>query len=315
MLPEHTPDVLRETGSSAEEITAGARYDITNVLLTLAWLGEATLNQLHRICFPGCSLGTAKRVLMQLMKEGYVEQRTWGVSHGIGRHGKPLPRNRPPLRSLTRAGYALIENEAAYPTKPRKPRSALLLNHDSMTTEIVVRIIELGRSVGMSGLWIEHEVQLDPNRSRPVMDAFVVVRLGGAPVPPYQVPWTKDGRMEGERSGRLAIENDRATEGRREIQLKAESYQRAGTKAWMMQYGVFPIPTWVVPTPRRLSDILQWWSGAWPSGRWMMTTDEGLQRDQWIEYQGGRVAAKPLFRQASAAPLEWVPVGEWLGGR
>ncbi|HEU4327940.1 MAG TPA: hypothetical protein VFS21_32690 [Roseiflexaceae bacterium] len=91
--------------------------------------------------------------------------------------------------------------------------------------------------------------------------------------------------------GRLAIENDRDTEGKREIQLKA-AYQQAG------------LPAWVVPSARRLSALLQWWAAAWLGGRWLMTTDAGLQRDQWIEYYDGRVAARPLFWQASAAPLE-----------
>ncbi|GAB4211943.1 MAG: hypothetical protein OHK0022_47130 [Roseiflexaceae bacterium] len=59
----------------------------------------------------------------------------------------------------------------------------------------------------------------------------------------------------------------------------------------------------------------QWWAGAWPGGRWLMTTNAGLQRDQWIEYHNGQVATQPLFRQVSAAPLEWTPVGQWLAGR
>lgn len=46
-----------------------------------------------------------------------------------------------------------------------------------------------------------------------------------------------------------------------------------------------------------------------------MTTNAGLQRDQWIEYHNGQVATQPLFRQVSAAPLEWTPVGQWLAGR
>lgn len=45
-----------------------------------------------------------------------------------------------------------------------------------------------------------------------------------------------------------------------------------------------------------------------------MTTDAGLQRDQWIEYQRGLVATHVLFRQTNAVPLVWVPVGEWLSG-
>ncbi len=314
MLIDNNADVLRQDPETAQPVIS-TRYDIPNVLLTLAWLGEATLSQLHRLCFPGCCLKTAERALVRLQREGYVEYRRWGVADRLTSAGKPHSRTCDALRSLTRAGHGLIHDDPAYPDRLRKARSALLLRHDTMTTEIIVRVIELGRSVGMSSLWTDYEVQLDPARPRPVMDAFVVVRLGGAPVAPFRIPWTKDGRMEGERSGRLAIENDRDTEGKREIQLKAAAYQQAGTPAWVQQYGAFPIPTWVVPSARRLSDILQWWAAAWPGGRWLMTTDAGLQRDQWIEYHDGRVVARTLFRQASAAPPEWTTVGEWLAGR
>lgn len=290
------------------------RYDLINMLLTVSWLGELTREQLQRVCFPQIPPATVRRLLWRVRREDLLEYRTWSVTTRKRRDGRPIPTYRSPLRRLTKAGHALISGEPQYPTRLRTLRSTLLIPHDALVTETVVRIIELGRSVGLSGLWVSYEVQLDPAKTRPVMDAFVVARLGGAAVLPFMVPWTNDVRGTGEKSGRLALEIDRGTEGRREIELKALAYAQAGTPAWVEQYGAFPVPTWVVPSHQRLTNILRWWAEAWPGGRWLMATEAGLQRDQWTEYRQGQVAARALFRQANAAPLVWVPVGEWLAG-
>ena len=120
------------------------------------------------------------------------------------------------------------------------------------------------------------------------------------------------GARADEKSGRLALENDRGTEGRREIEGKAVSYQAAGTPAWLARYGAFPIPTWVAPSAARLRSILAWWAPLWPQGRWFMTTDQAIGSDRWIEFQQGQVCERGLFRTPGAPPPTWLPVADWL---
>ena len=38
------------------------------------------------------------------------------------------------------------------------------------------------------------------------------------------------------------------------------------------------------------------WQEAWPSGKWLITTDERLQQDRWTEYNAGTVRERGLFR-------------------
>jgi hypothetical protein len=157
---------------------------------------------------PQRSLWSARRLLGELRRERSVARRWWARPSGDGR---------PPIRqsllwSLTRRGLEMLKEHDQYPPKILEPRSRRMVPHDAMTSEIITRIIERGRAVGLSGVYIEREVRLDPERARPVMDALIIVRVGGDF--PYHnlVPWTKDPRIAGERSGRLALENDRDSE-------------------------------------------------------------------------------------------------------
>ena len=58
--------------------------------------------------------------------------------------------------------------------------------------------IELARDVQrsgqqtLSGVYLEHEIRLDPERRRPLMDALIILTLGGEATPEHRVPWSRD---------------------------------------------------------------------------------------------------------------------------
>jgi hypothetical protein len=198
----------------------------------------------------------------------------------------------------------MIRESDQYPPAYKEPRSRRMVPHDSTTSEAIVRIIELGRAVefegqrGISGLYVEREVRLDPARPRPVMDALIIVTVGGDFDRPDLVPWSRDPTLEGERRVRYALENDRDTEPPTVIAAKASHYQGAGTPAWERRYGRFPLPLWLTPSTRRLEQILTLWRQAWPVGKWLLTTDAWLAQDYWIEYDRGALTERRLFSRS-----------------
>jgi hypothetical protein len=83
---------------------------------------------------------------------------------------------------------------------------------------------------------------------------------------------------------------------------KAQAYQQAGTPQWVRRYGPFPLPLWLVPDERRLNAILETWRGEWPVGKWLLTTDEWLQHDRWIEYDAGTTRERGLLTARLESP-------------
>jgi hypothetical protein len=171
-----------------------------------------------------------------------------------------------------------------------------------MTSELIVRMVELGRTAGLSGLYVEREVRLDPCQRRPIMDALIMVTLGGDFAHHDRVPWTRDPTLDGERRFRYALENDRDSEPLNVIAGKAGAYAQAGTPEWAGRYGRFPTPLWLVPSETRLHAVLRVWRAVWPVGRWLMTTDAWLRGDTWIDYDNGHVHERGLFRKAPTTP-------------
>lgn len=271
--------------------------DVHNLLISLAWLGELRTDQVHRLWLGGCDLRSSQRLLRDLREEGYVERRMW--SRWIA--GRTTPVRQDALWSVTRKGRDLIREHEQYPPEYKEPRARRMAVHDSTTSEAIVRIIELGREVehngqrGLSGLYVEREVRLDPTRTRPVMDALIIVTVGGGFDRSDLIPWSRDPTLEGERRVRYALENDRDTEPPTVIAAKALHYQHAGTPAWERRYGRFPLPMWLVPSLRRLEQVLLLWRQAWPIGKWVITTDRWLESDYWLEFDRGVVTERSLF--------------------
>jgi hypothetical protein len=279
--------------------------DIHNLLISLAWLGELQTHHVHRLWMGEHDLRSTQRLLAGLAREGYLERRMWAR----WLPGRITPNRQATLWSITRKGRDRIRDHAQYPPEYKEPRARRLAAHDSTTSEAIVRIIEISRAVehhgrrGLSGLYVEREVRLDPVRPRPVMDALIIVTIGGDFDRPDLVPWSRDPTLEGEQRVRYALENDRDTEPPTVIAAKAMHYQHAGTAEWVRRYGRFPLPLWLTPSTARLTQILQLWRQAWPIGKWLMTTDAWLRDDYWLEYDRGALTERHLF----ARPLRTRP--------
>jgi hypothetical protein len=281
--------------------------DIHNLLIALAWLGELRTDHIQRLWLPTRTLRATQALLRGLHSEGYLERRRW--SRWVA--GRSTPVRQSVLWSITRKGREVVRAHAQYPPEYKEPRARRMAVHDATTSEAIVRIIELARALtyagqrGLSGLYVEREVRLDPARTRPVMDALIIVTVGGDFDRADLVPWSRDPTLAGERRVRYALENDRDTEPPTVIAAKALHYQHAGTPDWERRYGRFPLPLWLVPSDRRLEQILQLWQHAWPVGKWVMTTDAWLRDDYWIEFDRGVVRERSLFY---ATPLQRPPL-------
>jgi hypothetical protein len=269
-----------------------ASGDLTNLLLGLAWCGELSSDHARRLWAPHDRTDFGVRAaLTELRREGYVTCRHWAL---------PRPGGGPPLRqhamwALTARGREMLRDHELFPPQLYLPRSRRLLPHDAVTSEVLTRLIELARPAGLSGVYVEREVRIDPARSRPVMDAIVILRTGGGYVHDELVPWTRDPLVAGERRRRYAIENDRDSEAVSVIVGKAQAYRAALSLDWRARYGGLPIPLWVVPQERRLAHVMEAWRAHWPEGKWLITTDADLRRDCWREHYGGSVRERPLF--------------------
>ncbi len=272
-------------------------FDLINFLLGLAWLGEVSTAHIQRLWLPQTSLRPVQRLVRSLRQEELIEPRYW---YGRAPRPRAPPIRRGRLWALTKSGRRLIHEHDQYPLRRSPARHRRLMDHDVMTTEIIVRIVELGRAAGLSGLYVEREARVDPLLPRPVMDALIITRTGGNFAHSHLVPWTKDAKVAGEQRRRYALENDRDSEPIATIIGKAIAYQQAGTPVWVERYGDFPVPMWVVPGEARLQTIMRAWQSAWPQGKWIITTDAWIQSDRWIEYYGGYVRERTLFPRTSA---------------
>jgi hypothetical protein len=274
--------------------------DVENLLLGLAWMGEASTNQIQRLWMQDYAYSTVCTYLRRLLADQLVTRRRWAVPRikkGDRRAGTiKAPCQQPVLWGLGEQGHKLIADHEAFPPKLLNPRHRTLLDHDTQTYELITRIVELGRPAKLSGLYIEREVRLDPPHPRPIMDALILVRTGGAYDRTNAVPWTKDPYVCGEKRRRYAIENDRGSEALSILAGKARAYKAAGTNNWLTVYGrPFPIPLILVPGEARLRGIMEVWKGAWPEGKWLITTDAWLQQDRWMMYFKGDTRERRLF--------------------
>lgn len=284
----------------------GRYVDATNLLLGLAYLGEASTEQVRRLWLPEDGLRYAQQVLGELRQEGLLRRRDWAIKQcralpadggakGQRSAQQLVTLRQPGMWSLTERGLAAIKELEAFPPVYMPPRARRLLVHDWMTTEILVVMLERAREAGMSGVYIGREVQLNPPSRRPFMDALVIIRVDGQPARPATVPWTTATRVKGEQRRRYALENDRDTEELSELIAKCKGYRRASTPQWVEQYGAFPVPILVVPTLRRLQTVMNAWIQHWEDGKWLITTDAFLHDDRWFEYNAGKQRERALF--------------------
>jgi hypothetical protein len=248
----------------------------------LAWLGELDRQQIQRLWFVGKSESTVEKTLARLHRDGLLARRAWSVRDE--QRGITVPQLA--RWSLTPEGQRLVKANDQYPTKPAQVRQQRLIPHDARTTEAIVRLIEIGRRSKLSGLFVTHELRLNPQERRPVCDALVVMQFGSFDQPNL-VPWSSDPAIEDEARFRIAIEADNDTEPLAVIVGKAGAYRRldeddAWAAWWERQYGKLPMVLWVTPTEARATAIHHQWRRAWPDGQWLIASDAELQRNELL---------------------------------
>lgn len=110
---------------------------------------------------------SVRRRLRELRADGYLHGRCWAVRPaGAARTTPPLQQDQ--LWSLTKKGREQLSDEDQYPPVYKEPHARQSVPHDVQTSATIVRMIELGRAIqtptyaGISGLYVEREVRLDP---------------------------------------------------------------------------------------------------------------------------------------------------------
>jgi hypothetical protein len=266
-----------------------------NILVGLSWMGEVTTRHVGRIWTGHRSQRSGQDYMHRLKDAGLVKVR-YQYSVKQNRAGRSVPRRQLAAWSLTDAGFAMVEEQDQTVENFVPPRHKILMEHDLFTSEVVTRVIELGRPLGLSGLMVYRENRIDPRRRKPIVDAVIVARYEpGMASDPLLVPWTKDPYMETEYRRRWALENDRGTEPLNVLAAKAEQYKQANTLEWRAANGFFPIPLVVTTSQGRMERIFDLWRRTWPDGGFLMTTDAGLQTDRWVLYNQGYVCERGLF--------------------
>jgi len=285
---------------------AVSSVDVPNLLLGLAWLGELDRLQIQRLWFVGKSVSTVEKTLARLHNAGLISRR--GGSVRDEQRGVTVPQLA--RWSLTPAGHSEIEGYAQYPASPAASRGKHLFAHDTRATAAIVRLIELGQHGGLSGVFVAHELRLNPAQRRPVCDALVVLQFG-AFGQPNLVPWSSDPATTDEGRLRFAIEADNSTEPLAVLAGKATTYRklvedRTWVAWWQQQHGPLPVPLWVAPTKERALAIHREWKRAWPTGEWLVTSDEGLERNELLKWkeQRERTISFSFGMQQSAPPAE-----------
>jgi hypothetical protein len=261
------------------------------ILKSLAWLAPLKTDQLQRMVAPGMHLSAFRnRLLLPMQQRGVIACVDFLYTTGKG-HRDPTKRQ-PPRKigkvwTLTAAGFADIAAQGGMPRTPAKVRLDLL-EHDLMTSEVVTRIIEWSRPM-LSAIYLDHEVRLDETRRRPIADAMLVVRYAANPLP-GQVPWMNTPPEPGESVRLYAVEIDRGTEDYSITNDKALNYRRVEhDPTFYERYGgMYPVIVVVVPTDMRRKNWHTGWKERWPTGKWLITTDADLLRDQWLEFNMGR---------------------------
>jgi hypothetical protein len=277
-----------------------------NILLTLAYLLFADKHHLHRLHFVGESLDTVEDWITGARDDELIEELRWSLTEErkratTGERRKQTIRQ-PSMWQLTPEGHEQIKHYAAYPYKVYRKRATALLEHDRRVLHMIVRLIELARETGLCGIKVFREVKLNPNPKsrRPVLDALVVMEVGGSfsREHPCLVPWSLDAPLDDETLWRIAIEGDNATEPGQVVAGKAGAYQKVlanehWQRYWVERYGpVRPIVAWGAPTEARALAIVRWCEDQWTDGQWLVTSGAGLRENRWWYHNGGRTRAE-----------------------
>jgi hypothetical protein len=286
-------------------------------LLALAWAAPLTTGQLRRLVAPVVAPNHFRsRLLAPLVAAGLVTPVAYAANGGVGHR---LPERRVPPRAVGRvwelsaAGHAEVASLPGAPSRRAVVRRSML-GHDLVLSEVVTRVVEWTRPF-LSGLYLEHEERLDEGRRRPIADAMLVVRYG-ADVVPGVVPWRVTAPPPGQHVRLYAIEVDRGTEGYDVVHEKAASYRRVrDDPAFYERYGrMFPVLLVTVPSESRRRAWHAGWRERWPEGFWLIATEAGLARDEWLEHRAGVERWRTFADGWAPAEGEQPPIADAGGG-
>ena len=294
---------LAATPKPLRGVSVDLSRDMRSILISLAWLGELSTEQIQRLW--GWSRDKAGRTLRLLKSDNYVARR---MLMRPGRSTYNLTTRQAALWSLTEAARVQIRQDNRFPPKYLPPRDRRVATHDWHTSDIFTRVIELAREYTpvLSGVRVEREFRLDPKRTRPIVDLLIMLRFGGRDLEPVYsgIPWPAAPYFASDRRRRYALENDRNTEEIYDLAEKALSYRETNTPEWRATYGMFPIPMIVTTNVRRMNAIHAEWARLWPEGLWLITTDAGVAADVWRSHEAGKCWRRHLFAGPTADPAE-----------
>jgi hypothetical protein len=270
--------------------------DLGNVLQGIAMLGMVTAEQVQRLWLPEVSIWTVRRFLKHRRDDGLIVRHRPYTRPPRGAVNCP-PQPQGHWWTLTKKGLDLGSNLLGTELRTVGLRSALLVGHDGMVVDTCVRLIELARGAGVSGVYVQREARLEYQTPAQQiawlnMDAVIYVRTApDAPVLPG-VPWTTHGPLPHERTHRFAIEADNGTEGDSVIAAKARAYQAAERTA---KLDTLPTVVWVVRDRARRQRIHGLWEQTWPQGTWLLATTDEVAQGTWWRYANGPLQAVQLF--------------------
>jgi hypothetical protein len=263
-----------------------------NILLGVAYFGRVSTEHVAMLWIASQQKNTALWRMNRLKDNGLVASLDWYTP----RPGK-LPLRRGYLWELTPKGLTTIKGAAGFPQQYKPPRDVTWLEHDMLVVDTLVTMIARYKTLGLSGVYVEREVVLTPGVPRPILDAVLVLRRNGITAHPGIIPWTPVAKAPGEISRRYGLEIDRGTEPISIIIGKAHAYAQAATQDWVSRFGQFPIPVWIALSEQRAAAIHAAWQAAWPGGKWMITSVDGVRNDVWLKYQNGQTHSGPFVEE------------------
>jgi hypothetical protein len=258
----------------------------TEILLALLWAGPFLTGQLLMLIQPAWQERQLRRRLDHLTKHGLITSCWYYQSL----HKADRPRRVGRVWSITPAGQAATQRHIRAPRRPA-PRQRMSLDHDLAVSTAISLLIARTRPI-LSGLLVFRELPIDnAEQLTPIADSLLIVRTRLRPAPAPALPWSDWPRSSDEQFRIHAIEVDRGTEDLGVIGEKARRYRRLPEdEGFQERYrGLCPEPLWVARGERRMRSIDQTCRGVWPAGRWLLTHDQALERDQFWVSEGGEL--------------------------
>ena len=278
--------------------------DESQILLWLAWLGMAQTPHLANVGLAPDHYKDpseqVREVLTHLTRLQHIECLPWNIPHT---RGKP-PIKQPYLWRLASKGVKHIARHPLFPKTFRPARDWHFKRHDSMTSAIAQKIIQLrcAKDVQsapqygpLSGVYVQRETGLNLEAIAPIADAVMsIMSFNTAPWDGFGVPWVH--KEQGDIQ-RFAIEADTGTEKLRVLEEKVKTYQTTYTKAWEETYGQFPTLVWYMTMPTRALHLVTYYAQHNPHGQCLITTEPWVRQghDMWLGVKKGQPILRGLY--------------------